>query len=329
MSPVSPELAIVIPAWNERENLELLLPALRETLAGLGVPAEVVVVDGGSDDGTREAALRRGARVVGQEVHGYAGALLAGFAATEAAYVVTMDADLSHRPLFLESFWQRRDEGEVLVASRYVAGGRADMGWFRRLLSQILNRAYRRTLSLPLRDLSSGFRMYRRDVVTGLTLEARDFDVLEEILIRVHAEGWRIIEVPFHYMARGSGRSHARLVKFDWAFLKTLVRMWRLRNSVVAADYDYRAFDSPICSSGTGSEHATASCWATWTAAPAWWTWAAARAGSSSTSPTPSGSISSRASCAGSGRATGGCSARAATACRYALRASPRSSRRR
>src|SRR5205814_8482506 len=134
----------------------------------------------------------------------------------------------------------------VLVASRYVAGGRADMGWFRRLLSQILNRAYRRTLSLPLRDLSSGFRMYRRDVVTGLTLEARDFDVLEEILIRVHAEGWRIIEVPFAYMARGSGRSHARLVKFGWAFLKTLVRMWRLRNSVVAADYDYRAFDSPI-----------------------------------------------------------------------------------
>jgi len=246
MSSVSPELAIVIPAWNERENLELLLPALRETLAGLGVAAEVVVVDGGSEDGTREAALRRGARVVGQEVRGYAGALLAGFAATKAAYVVTMDADLSHRPLFLESFWQRRDEGEVLVASRYIAGGRADMGWFRRLLSQILNRAYRRTLSLPLRDLSSGFRMYRRDVVTGLTLEARDFDVLEEILIRVHAEGWRIIEVPFHYMARGSGRSHARLVKFGWAFAKTLVRMWRLRNSVVAADYDYRAFDSPI-----------------------------------------------------------------------------------
>ena len=207
MSSVSPELAIVIPAWNERENLELLLPALRETLAGLGVAAEVVVVDGGSEDGTREAALRRGARVVGQEVRGYAGALLAGFAATKAAYVVTMDADLSHRPLFLESFWQRRDEGEVLVASRYVAGGRADMGWFRRLLSQILNRAYRRTLSLPLRDLSSGFRMYRRDVVTGLTLEARDFDVLEEILIRVHAEGWRIVEVPFHYMARGSGRA--------------------------------------------------------------------------------------------------------------------------
>jgi len=242
----TPDLAVVIPAWNERENLELLLPALKEVLAGLGLTAEIVVADGGSHDGTREAAERRGARVVLQEERGYGGALLAGFAATGAPYIVTMDADLSHRPVFLEEFWKQRDEAEVLIASRYVAGGRADMGWFRRLLSRILNRTYRRALSLPLRDLSSGFRMYRRDALAGIRLQARDFDVLEEILIRVHCEGWRILEVPFHYMARGSGRSHARLFEFGWAFLKTLVRMWRLRNSVASADYDERAFDSPI-----------------------------------------------------------------------------------
>ncbi len=241
-----PEVAVIVPAWNERENLELLLPALREVIADLGVTAEIVVVDGGSRDGTREAAERRGARVVLQQERGYGGALLAGFAATTAPYIVTMDADLSHRPVFLEEFWKHRIDAEVLIASRYVPGGRADMGRVRRLLSHILNRTYSRVLSLPLRDLSSGFRMYRREVLLGLTVQARDFDVLEEILIRVHAGGWKILEVPFHYMARGSGRSHARLVKFGWAFLKTLVRMWQLRNSVVAADYDYRAFDSPI-----------------------------------------------------------------------------------
>ena len=246
MKQARPDLAVVIPALNERENLELLLPALKEVLGGLGVAAEIVVADGGSHDGTRQAAQRRGARVVLQQERGYGGALLAGFAATTARYIVTMDADLSHRPVFLEELWKRRDEAEVLIASRYVAGGRAEMGWFRRLLSRILNRTYRRVLSLPLHDLSSGFRMYRRDALAGLALEARDFDVLEEILIRVHTEGWQIQEVPFHYMARGSGRSHARLVKFGWALLKTLVRMWRLRNSVASADYDYRAFDSPI-----------------------------------------------------------------------------------
>jgi dolichol-phosphate mannosyltransferase len=242
----APELAVVIPAWNERENLELLLPALRETLDGLGVTHEIVVADGGSQDGTREAAERRGVRVVLQQERGYGGALLAGFSATSSKYIVTMDADLSHRPIFLEEFWKHRDEAEVLIASRYVPGGRADMGPFRRLLSHILNRTYRRVLSLPLRDLSSGFRMYRRDVLAGLSLVARDFDVLEEILIRVYANGWRIREVPFHYMSRGAGRSHTRLLQFGWAFLKTLIRMWQLRNSVLSADYDHRAFDSPI-----------------------------------------------------------------------------------
>jgi len=240
------QLAVVIPAWNERENIELLLPALKEMIADLGLTTEIIVADGGSRDGTAEAAQRRGARVVVQKEPGYGSALIAGFAATSAPYIVTMDADLSHRPVFLEEFWRRRHEAEVVIASRYVPGGRADMNGFRRLLSHILNRTFRRVLSLSLRDLSSGFRMYHRDVLTELTLVARGFDVLEEILIRVHAEGWRILEIPFHYTARGSGRSHVRLFKFGVAFLKTLVRMWRLRNSVASADYDHRAFDSPI-----------------------------------------------------------------------------------
>src|SRR5947209_17048714 len=239
-------ITVVIPAWNERENIALLLPVLKDMISAMGLTAEIIVADGGSRDGTAQAATRWGARVVVQRERGYGGALLAGFAATSAPYIVTMDADLSHRPVFLQEFWRRRDEAEVLIASRYVHGGRADMGRFRRLLSHILNRTYSRVLSFPLHDLSSGFRMYHRDVLMGLTLAARDFDMLEEVLIRVHAEGWRILEIPFHYMSRGSGRSHVRLFKFGWSFAKTLVRMWRLRNSVAAADYDHRAFDSPI-----------------------------------------------------------------------------------
>ena len=241
-----PDIAIVIPAWNERENLDLLLPALKEVLDELGLVFEIVIADAGSDDGTREAAERRGARVVVQQERGYGGALLAGFAATSAPFIVTMDADLSHRPVFLFDFWKNRERAEVLIASRYVAGGKADMNRGRRVLSHILNRTYGRALSMPIRDLSSGFRMYRREVLDGMNLLSRDFDILEEILVRVHAGGWRIKEVPFSYMARGSGNSHARLFKFAIAYLRTLGRMWSLRNSVESADYDYRAFDSPI-----------------------------------------------------------------------------------
>ncbi len=120
------DLAVVIPAWNERENLELLLPALRETLEGMSVRWEIVVADGGSRDGTPEAAARRGARVIRQQGRGYGAALLEALAATDARYVVTMDADLSHRPTFLEDFWKQREAAEVLIASRYVPGGASE-----------------------------------------------------------------------------------------------------------------------------------------------------------------------------------------------------------
>jgi dolichol-phosphate mannosyltransferase len=224
-----PDISIVIPALNEQENLELLLPLIQQTIAQLKINAEIIVVDGGSHDDSQLAAQRLGARVVEQTERGYGGALLAGFAAANAGYLVTMDADLSHPPKFLKDFWEQREEADLLVASRYVNGGQADMGIGRRVLSTILNRTYALLLGIKLRDLSSGFRLYRRGVVSKLDLQARDFDVLEEILVKIHVNGGEIHEVPFHYQVRNSGRSHAKLIKFGLAYLKTLLRMCRLR----------------------------------------------------------------------------------------------------
>src|SRR5256712_5821209 len=100
-SRAHPDLAVVIPAWNERENIELLLPALREVIAGLGLTAEIVVADGGSRDGTAEAAQRRGARGVVQNEPGDGSALPAGFAAISAPFNVPLGAGLSPPPGFL------------------------------------------------------------------------------------------------------------------------------------------------------------------------------------------------------------------------------------
>jgi dolichol-phosphate mannosyltransferase len=227
----APDLSIVIPALNEQENLTLLLPQIDAVLRNLAISSEIIVIDGGSHDDTQTVAEAAGARVVQQTERGYGGALLAGFAAAGSPHVVTMDADLSHPPLFLKDFWQQRNEADLLVASRYVTGGRADMGAGRRVLSQILNRTYSGVLRLKLRDVSSGFRMYKRSALENLDLRARDFDALEEILVKIYLNGGRVKEVPFHYQARNSGQSHAKLVRFGWAFSKTLLRMWRLRNS--------------------------------------------------------------------------------------------------
>ena len=231
MKEESFDLSVIIPALNEQENLDLLLPALGKVIDELSLSTEIIVVDGGSVDQSRNVAQQHGARIVVQEERGYGGALLAGFASARAPFVVTMDADLSHSPDFLWDFWEAHEVADLIIASRYVLGGSADMGFLRRVLSLILNRTYSRVLSLPVNDVSSGVRLYRRDVLGTLNLQARDFDVLEEILVKIYVREGRVKEVPFHYEARNTGKSHAKLVKFGWAYLKTLLRMRRLRNS--------------------------------------------------------------------------------------------------
>ena len=224
-----PDLSVVIPALNEAENLRSLLPLINEVVADLNIDAEVIIIDGGSVDDTQSIVPALGARVVDQEERGYGNALVTGLAAARAPYVATMDADLSHPPIFLKDFWRERQTCDVLIASRYIPGGKADMAIGRRVLSGLLNRTYAVLLGLKLHDLSSGFRMYDRRVIATLDLRARDFDVLEEILVKIHINGGQIKEVPFYYRYRHSGESHAKLWKFGWAYAKTLLRMCRLR----------------------------------------------------------------------------------------------------
>jgi dolichol-phosphate mannosyltransferase len=241
-----PLLSVVIPALREGENLALLLPRLQSTLGGLGVPCEILVVTSEDDRQTQETAARGGARFLIQDQPGYAGALKRGLRACRGAFIVTMDADTSHPPDFVKDLWSSRDEAEVVIASRYVPGGRAESPLWRRVLSRTLNVFFKRGLSLPVRDLSSGFRLYRAELTKGESYTARDFDILPEILVRLYAAGWRVREVPFSYAPRRHGRSNARVLPFGLAYLRTFFGLWKLRNSILSADYDDRAYDSVI-----------------------------------------------------------------------------------
>ncbi len=240
------DLSVVVPTLNERENVEQLVPALLRVIDRIAIRGEILVIDGGSSDGTREAAERAGARVLLVRTGGYGEAIRTGLHEAGGSYVVTMDADLSHEPEVVERLWAMRDPLSIGIASRYVAGGSATTSRLRSVLSRILNAVFARGLSLPVCDLSSGFRIYPASSTSGLRSRASDFDILIELLVRAYVDGWRIVELPFRYAPRRSGSSKARVLRLGRAYLRTFVVLWRLRNSIEAADYDERAYDSPV-----------------------------------------------------------------------------------
>ena len=240
------DLSVVIPVLDQRATLPDVLSRLHGVLDSLRISCEVIVVVESLDPPIEVPAGAHRARVVRQDRPGYGGALLRGFRDATGAYILTMDADLSHPPTFIRAMWDARTSAEVVVASRYVPGGRAAMPRTRYLLSRALNVFFRRGLSLRLNDLSSGFRLYKAAVIGGQEYAALDFDILQRILVQAYAQGWRIREVPFTYEPSRQVRSRGRLVGVMRAYLRTFWELWKLRNSILAADYDDRAHDSPI-----------------------------------------------------------------------------------
>ena len=295
------DITVVLPTVNECENVSTLLPRLRSIFAREKLSYEILVIDGNSTDGTREVAASLGARVMPERRRGYAGALTTGLAEAQGDYILTLDADLSHEPEFVPRMWRARTRGDIVIASRYTRGGVAYSGFFRRKLSDFLNFALRRALSIPVGDVSSGFRLYRREVAQQDldNIESQNFEIQEEILVKAYAKGFSITEVPFVYFPRGSGQlacaraalRHRSLHLGDQAMEDPqLARFRGLRRARVLQHHP--AF------SATGSAAATPSCCYGRAATSACSTPDAAPASSSRASTTRSEWISCFPSCA-------------------------------
>ena len=239
------ELSVVLPGDGEGAHLPRALARLVASLTPLGCRFEILVALS-APDAAAEAAAAGHARVVRSAEAGYGAALAAGFSAATGAWVLTLDADVVDPAPIVRDLWTRRREGDVLIGSRYVAGGSARMPLMRATLSRALNVVFGRGLSLGVRDMSSGVRLYRAGILRGLGPLPPHLDALQAILVQVYAEGFRVVEVPFAYAAEPGGASHARALRFAADYLRTFWRLWKLRNSIECADYDARAHDSPI-----------------------------------------------------------------------------------
>ena len=222
----APELTVVLPTYNERGNVPLVIAALRKALEG--VAWEVIFVDDNSPDGTAAAARAIAAedprirviRRVGRR--GLSGACVEGMLASSAPFVAVMDADMQHDETLLPRMLAALRSGEVdlAVASRKVEGGDIGEGLsaIRKAGSNFANALARKLLKVTLSDPMSGFFMLRREVVDELAprLSAQGFKILLDIV--ASGEGrLRIRELPFVFRERQEGDSkHDTLVTLDY-----------------------------------------------------------------------------------------------------------------
>jgi dolichol-phosphate mannosyltransferase len=222
---------LVLPTYNEAENVEPLVEAAR---AKLPPSAQVLIVDDSSPDGTGEIAERLAARHENVAVlhrprkEGLGPAYIAGFRAAlagGAGLVLEMDADFSHDPAYLPRLLEAARRADVVLGSRYVAGGGvSDWGPLRRAVSRAGSAYARLVLGVGVRDLTGGFKCFRREVLEAIDLDqisTRGYAFQVEVTYRAIRLGFKVVEVPIVFRERRVGSS-----KMDLKIVAEAV--WRL-----------------------------------------------------------------------------------------------------
>ncbi len=230
-----PRVLVVTPTYNERDNLEAFVGRVHEARPD----AHVLIVDDASPDGTGRVADRLAGRDERVRVlHrsgklGIGSAYLEGFrVGLDAGYdvLVQMDTDLSHDPRYLTDFLDAIEGGaDLVLGSRNIPGGGVE-GWGpgRHFLSKGGSLYSRTILGLPIRDLTSGYKAWRREVLEELDLggvrsEGYSFQI--EMTWRALRRGFRVVEVPIVFVDRTAGRSKmSRQI-----FLEAVLMVWKLR----------------------------------------------------------------------------------------------------
>jgi len=225
---------LVLPTYNEAGNLEAIV---RSALANMPGGASVLVVDDNSPDGTGDIAERLGEELPIEVLHrqgkeGLASAYIAGFRhALErgAGLVLQMDADFSHDPTDLRRLVDASESADLVLGSRYVEGGGVrDWSIVRRAISRGGSAYARIVLGIGVRDLTGGFKCFRREVLEGIDLEqiaSQGYGFQVEMTYRALEKGFKVVEIPIVFKDRQVGSSKmSRAIVLEAAWRVPLLR---------------------------------------------------------------------------------------------------------
>jgi len=229
----------MVPTYNEAPNIEQLL---REIL-GQGPDIGAAVVDDDSPDGTAAIVARlqkedpRVHLILRKEERGRGTAGIVGFqyaVAQGVPFIIEMDADFSHQPYYIPFFLNQMEGCDLLIGSRLVpGGGERGRHFLRKLITRLANAYIRLILGVPIRDCTSGYRVFRREVLEAIELDeimSQGPPVVEEVLYKAYKRGFRIKEVPYILEERKAGEStFNRRIMLD--ALKMMIKIrWKYRN---------------------------------------------------------------------------------------------------
>jgi dolichol-phosphate mannosyltransferase len=235
LKPGKLALSVVVPTYNESQNIAVMLDSIAEALP-VGLAAEIIVVDDNSPDGTGRIAIQHAKSldgrlhvevIVRQAKMGLSSAILAGVQSSCGDIVVVMDSDMSHPPqtipLMVEEL--QSSKCDIVVASRYVKGGSV-IGWpfKRRIMSRGATKIAQGALGIQVKDPMSGFFAFKRHIINGVKFDAIGYKMLLEILVKT--KGAIVREVPYTFTNRRAGASKLDVsVMYDYA--RSVWRLYR------------------------------------------------------------------------------------------------------
>jgi len=227
-------LSIILAAYNEASNLDVLLPKIITSIGELTDQKEILVIDTQTPmDNSEEICHKYSVTYENRQIsNNYGDAIRTGIKKSTGDYVIIMDSDGSHDPEFIHELWKYRKQADIVIASRYIPGGRTDNPFLLVLMSRILNFFFTKIVNLPALDVSNSFRLYNGALLRKLELEFQHFDIVEEILAKMIWEitpPGRVKEIPFEFGKRLYGKSKRNLFVFCFHFLLAIFKLSQIR----------------------------------------------------------------------------------------------------
>lgn len=232
------DCSVIIPTFNERENIPIVLWLIEEACSKADISYEVVIVDDASPDGTQDAVKQMQQvmgpdRIILQTRSGKLGlgtAYRHGLQYVRSDWVILMDADLSHHPKYIPQFFkvQQQTGADIVTGSRYIQGGGVSgWNWKRKLTSRGANILASTLLGLQVSDLTGAFRLYKRSVLEKLlrAVTSKGYAFQMEMIARAAASKASIAEVPIVFVDRVYGES--KLGRSEYVmFIQGLLRLF-------------------------------------------------------------------------------------------------------